>query len=309
MAKIYKSIEELIGDTPLLKLSRIEKEIGYSAHLLAKIEKFNPAGSIKDRAALNIIEEAEASGLIGAGSIVIEPTSGNTGIGLAAICAARGYKAVIVMPDTMSRERQLLMKAYGAKLVLSDGALGMKGAIAKAEEIQAATPGSIIAGQFVNSANPDAHYKTTGPEIVADTDGEVAALVCGIGTGGTITGVGRFLKENVPGVKIFGVEPEGSPFLTEGRVGKHNLQGIGAGFKPDILDMSVVDEVLTITDEEAYQAGRALAASEGLLCGITSGAAVAAAMGVAMRPEFAGKNIVVILPDTGERYLSTKMFE
>lgn len=309
MGRIFTSIDELIGRTPLLELSNIEKSEGISARILAKLERFNPAGSAKDRVALNIIEEAEKSGKLVPGGIIIEPTSGNTGIGLAAIAAARGYKAIIVMPSTMSKERQLLMKAYGAELVLSDGTLGMPGAIKLAEELQAKNPGSIIAGQFVNSANPDAHYKTTGPEIWEDTNGKVDVFVAGIGTGGTITGTGRYLKQMNPDVKIVGIEPATSPFLTKGEKGPHGLQGIGAGFAPEILDTEIYDEIITISDSDAYEYGRALAKSEGILCGITSGAALCAAITIAKRPEYAGKNIVVLMPDTGERYLSTPMFE
>ncbi len=308
MSQIYNSVAELIGHTPLVELHNIEKAYSLNAHLIAKVESVNPAGSVKDRVALNMIEDAERRGLLKKGSTIIEPTSGNTGIGLCAVAAARGYKAIIVMPDTMSHERQLLMRAYGAELVLTDGKLGMSGAIRKAEEIQKSTPDSIIAGQFVNPANPEAHYKTTAPEIWADTDGNIDIFVCGVGTGGTVTGVGRYLKENKPDIKIVGIEPAASAVLSGGKAGAHGLQGIGAGFVPDVLDTSVIDEIMTVTDEEAYEAGREIARCEGLLVGISSGAALSAAIKQAQREENAGKTIVVLLPDTGDRYLSTEMF-
>ena len=308
MSQIYNSVAELIGHTPLVELHNIEKSYSLKARLLAKVEFVNPAGSVKDRVALNMIKDAERRGLLKKGSTIIEPTSGNTGIGLCAVAAARGYRAIIVMPDTMSHERQLLMRAYGAELVLTDGKLGMSGAIAKAEEIQQSMPDSIIAGQFVNPANPEAHYKTTAPEIWADTDGNIDIFVCGVGTGGTVTGVGRYLKENKPEIKIIGIEPATSAVLSGGKAGAHGLQGIGAGFVPDVLDVSVIDEIMTVTDEEAYEAGREIARREGLLVGISSGAALSAAIKQAQREENAGKTIIVLLPDTGDRYLSTEMF-
>lgn len=306
---IYRSIAELVGKTPLLELVNFENKYNLNSKILAKVEFFNPAGSVKDRVALEIIEKYEKEGLLTAGSTLIEPTSGNTGIGLAAICASRGYKAIIVMPDTMSKERQLLMKAYGSDLVLTDGAFGMTGAIAKAEELAKSIPDSIIAGQFTNPANPDAHYKTTGPEIWNDTEGKVDIYVSCAGTGGTVSGTGRFLKEKNPNVKVIAVEPAASPYLTEGRSGPHKIQGIGAGFKPDTLDPSVIDEVVTVTDDEAYNYARDIAKTDGILVGISSGAALCAARKIAERPENEGKNIVVILPDTGERYLSSGVFE
>ena len=306
---IYRSIAELVGKTPLLELVNFENKYNLNSKILAKVEFFNPAGSVKDRVALEIIEKYEKEGLLTAESTLIEPTSGNTGIGLAAICASRGYKAIIVMPDTMSKERQLLMKAYGSDLVLTDGALGMTGAIAKAEELAKSIPDSIIAGQFTNPANPDAHYKTTGPEIWNDTEGKVDIYVSCAGTGGTVSGTGRFLKEKNPNVKVIAVEPAASPYLTEGRSGPHKIQGIGAGFKPDTLDPSVIDEVVTVTDDEAYNYARDIAKTDGLLVGISSGAALCAARRIAERPENKDKNIVVILPDTGERYLSSGVFE
>ena len=306
MARIYKSVEELIGKTPLLELTNLEKELG--ATLLAKVEALNPGGSAKDRVAKRMVEDAEKAGLLKAGATIIEPTSGNTGIGLAVMAAARGYRAIIVMPDSMSMERRLLMTAFGAELVLTEGKLGMAGAIAKAEEMAKEIPGSFIPGQFDNPSNPAAHYETTGPEIWEDTEGKVDIFVAGIGTGGTITGVGRYLKEQNPHIKIIGVEPASSPLLTKGEAGPHGLQGIGANFVPSILDREIYDEVITVTDEEAYEAGRTIARKEGLLVGISSGAALHAAMEAAKRPENAGKNIVVLLPDTGDRYLSTAMF-
>lgn len=300
MAKIYSDITELIGGTPLVRLSRFAPGLG----VLAKLERQNPAGSAKDRVALSMLRAAEAEGRLAPGGLVIEPTSGNTGIGLAALAAALGYRAVIVMPDSMSPERVKLIAAYGAEVVLTPGAVGMSGAVAKAEEISARSPGSIVAGQFSNPANPRAHYETTGPEIWRDTDGRVAAFVCGVGTGGTITGVGRYLKEQDPAVRVIAMEPASSPLLSEGRAGAHAIQGIGANFVPEALDTSVYDEVVTVTDEDALAAMRELARTEGLLCGVSSGAAAFAARELAKRPEFAGKNVVCLLPDTGERYLS-----
>ena len=305
---IYTSVEQLIGRTPLLELTHIEKEYALPARLIAKVEAFNPAGSVKDRVALSMILSAEAEGKLTPGATIIEPTSGNTGIGLCAVAAARGYKAVIVMPDTMSVERQMLMKAYGAELVLTDGAGGMTAAIAKANELAAAIPGAIVAGQFENPANPAAHEATTGPEIWEDTDGEVDVFVCGVGTGGTITGTGRYLKSKNPAVKVVGMEPAGSPVLSGGKAGAHGLQGIGAGFIPAVLDVDVMDEVVTVTEAQAYEAGRLLARKEGILAGISSGAALHAAILVASRPENEGKTVVVLLPDTGDRYLSTPLF-
>ena len=306
--KIYDSISELIGRTPLMRLNNIEKTNGISAKIVAKIEYLNPAGSVKDRAALEMINDAERSGRLKSGGTIIEPTSGNTGIGLAAIGASRGYRVIITMPDTMSKERQLLMTAYGAELVLTDGALGMAGAIAKAEEIAKTIDGAIIAGQFSNPANADAHRKTTGPEIWEDTDGHVDIFVAGIGTGGTITGIGEYLKSKNPDIKIVGVEPADSPFLSEGRSGSHKLQGIGAGFIPEVLNTGIYDELITVTTDEAYSAGREIAAREGILVGISSGAALYAAKKIASLSENKGKTIVVLLPDTGDRYLSTEMF-
>ena len=304
MAKIYSDITELIGGTPLVRLSRFAPGLG----VLAKLERQNPAGSAKDRVALSMLRAAEAEGRLTPGGLVIEPTSGNTGIGLAALAAALGYRAVIVMPDSMSPERVKLIAAYGAEVVLTPGAEGMSGAVAKAEEISARSPGSIVAGQFSNPANPRAHYETTGPEIWRDTDGRVAAFVCGVGTGGTITGVGRYLKEQDPAVRVIAMEPASSPLLSEGRAGAHAIQGIGANFVPEALDTSVYDEVVTVTDEDALAAMRELARTEGLLCGVSSGAAAFAAREIAKRPEFAGKNVVCLLPDTGDRYLSTPLF-
>lgn len=308
MAKIYRSIEELIGRTPLVELSNLEKKLELKARLLAKVEALNPGGSAKDRVAKRMVEDAEKAGILKAGATIIEPTSGNTGIGLAVMAAARGYRAIIVMPDSMSMERRLLMTAFGAELVLTEGAKGMTGAIEKAEELAKEIPNSFIPGQFDNPSNPAAHYETTGPEIWEDTDGKVDIFVAGIGTGGTITGTGRFLKEQNPNVKIIGVEPASSPLLTKGEAGPHGLQGIGANFVPSILDTAIYDEVITVTEEEAYEAGRTIARREGLLVGISAGAALHAAVEVAKRPENAGKNIVVLLPDTGDRYLSTPMF-
>ena len=308
MAKIYKSIEELIGRTPLMELSNLERKLELHATLLAKVEALNPGGSAKDRVAKRMVEDAEQAGILKAGATIIEPTSGNTGIGLAVMAAARGYRAIIVMPDSMSMERRLLMTAFGAELVLTEGAKGMTGAIEKAEELAKEIPNSFIPGQFDNPSNPAAHYETTGPEIWEDTDGKVDIFVAGIGTGGTITGTGRYLKEQNPDVKIIGVEPASSPLLTKGVAGPHGLQGIGANFVPSILDTEIYDEVITVTDEAAYEAGRTIARNEGLLVGISAGAALHAAVEVAKRPENAGKNIVVLLPDTGDRYLSTPMF-
>ena len=308
MSKIYTSADQLIGKTPLLELSHIEKAEKLEAKLLAKLEYFNPAGSVKDRIAKAILDDAEASGKLKPDSVIIEPTSGNTGIGLASVAAARGYRIIIVMPETMSVERRQLMKAYGAELVLSDGAKGMKGAIAKAEEIAAQTQGSFIPGQFVNPANPKAHYETTGPEIWEDTDGQVDIFVAGVGTGGTLTGTGKFLKEQNPNVKVVAVEPASSPVLSKGVAGAHKIQGIGAGFVPATLNTKVYDEIITVENEDAFATGRELARKEGLLVGISSGAAVWAAARLAKRPENQGKRIVVLLPDTGDRYLSTPMF-
>ena len=308
MRNICRCIDELIGHTPLLELSNTEKTAALKATVLAKLEYLNPAGSAKDRVALAMINDAENRGVLKEGGTIIEPTSGNTGIGLACIAAARGYRAIIVMPDSMSAERITLMKAYGAEVVLTPGELGMAGAIAKAQELAAQLPGSFIAGQFENPANAKAHYDTTGPEIWADTEGNVDIFVAGIGTGGTITGTGRFLKEQNPHIRIVGVEPAGSPVLSGGQPGKHGLQGIGAGFIPQVLDTAVYDEILAVTEEQAYAAARALAAREGVLVGISSGAALHAALALASRPENTGKTIVVLLPDTGDRYLSTELF-
>ena len=306
--KVYKNVTELIGGTPLMELTNYERENNVEATILAKLEYFNPAGSVKDRVAKSMIENAEKKGLLKKGSVIIEPTSGNTGIGLASIAASRGYRLILTMPETMSVERRSLLKAYGAELVLTDGSKGMKGAIEKAEELSKEIPDSFIAGQFVNPANPEAHFETTGPEIWRDTDGKVDIFVAGVGTGGTVTGTGKYLKSKDPDVKIVAFEPEGSPFLTKGVAGPHKLQGIGAGFRPEILDMDVIDEVLTIRDEDAFAAGRKIAREEGILVGITSGAAVFAATLLARRPENKGKTIVALLPDTGDRYLSTPMF-
>lgn len=309
MANIYRSVEQLVGNTPLLRLSRLEQELGLKARLLAKLERFNPASSSKDRVALSMLDEAEREGKLVSGSVVIEPTSGNTGIGLACFAAVRGYRAIIVMPETMSEERKQLMRAYGAELVLTEGSLGMQGAIAKAAELEQSVKGGIVMGQFDNGANPKAHYEGTGPELWRDTDGIIHLFVAGIGTGGTISGVGRYLKEQNPSIEIVGAEPEGSPFITEGRAGPHGLQGIGAGFIPKTLDMSVVDRVHTVKDEEAYYYGRLLGTKEGILSGISSGAALCAAVREAQREENAGKTVAVLLPDTGDRYLSTPMFK
>ncbi len=306
---IYKNVTELIGKTPLMELANFSAELGIDEPILGKLEYFNPAGSVKDRVGAFMIAEAERQGKIGEGSVIIEPTSGNTGIGIAAVAASKGYGVIIVMPDTMSIERRKLIGAYGAEIVLTDGALGMKGAIDKAEELAREIEGAVVAGQFINPANPLAHYMTTGPEIWEDTDGKVDVFVAGIGTGGTISGVGKYLKEKNPDIKIVGVEPASSPFLSKGETGSHGLQGIGAGFKPEILDMSVVDEIITISEKEAYLAGKVLATKEGILVGITSGAAVYAAAIIASRKEYRGKRIVALLPDTGERYLSTEMFK
>lgn len=308
MAKIYTSAEQLIGHTPLLELARLEQAEGLSAHLLAKLEYLNPAGSVKDRVARAMIEDAEAKGLLKEGSVIIEPTSGNTGIGLAVMAAVRGYRVIIVMPETMSVERRQIMKAYGAELVLAEGAKGMSGAIEKANQLAKEIPGAFIPGQFDNPANAAAHEATTGPEIWADTDGAVDVFVAGIGTGGTITGVGRYLKRQNPNVKIVGVEPAGSPVLSGGKAGPHGLQGIGAGFVPGVLDTGIYDEIIPVKEADAYAMGRAIGQKEGVLVGISSGAAAWAAVQLARRPEYAGKNIVVLLPDTGDRYLSTPMF-
>jgi len=305
---IYTSMEQLIGGTPLLELTRIEQKFGLKARLLAKLEGFNPGGSAKDRVAKAMLDDAESKGLLKEGSVIIEPTSGNTGIGLAAVAAARGYKAMIVMPDSMSMERRLLMTAYGAELVLTDGKLGMAGAIAKAEELSKTIPNSLLAGQFVNPANPKAHYDTTGPEIWADTEGTVDIFVAGAGTGGTITGAGRYLKEQNPNLHIVAVEPAGSAVLSGKKAGPHGLQGIGAGFVPAVLDTALLDEIIPVTDEDAYAMGAAMGSREGVLVGISAGAALHAAVKVAQRPENEGKTVVVVLPDTGERYLSTPMF-
>ena len=307
--RVHKNVFELIGNTPLVELTNYENNHGLNARFIGKVEYFEPAGSIKDRIAKAMIDEAEANGLLDAETVIIEPTSGNTGIGLAAIAAARGNRIIIAMPDTMSVERRNLMRAYGAELVLTPGADGMKGAIAKAEQLAEEIPNSFIPSQFTNPANPAIHYQTTGPEIWEATGGEVDILVAGVGTGGTISGTGAYLKEQNPDVQVVAVEPADSPVLSEGRSGSHGIQGIGAGFVPETLDTSVYDEVITITNEEAFEAGRELAAHDGLLVGISSGAAVAAAAKLAQRPENAGKNIVVILPDTGERYLSSAMFD
>ena len=308
MSNIYTSADQLIGKTPLLKLSRIEKEAGLKARILAKLEYFNPAGSVKDRIAKAMIDEAEASGKLKPGSVIIEPTSGNTGIGLASVAAARGYRIIITMPETMSVERRQLMKAYGAELVLTEGAKGMKGAIAKAEELAKEIPDSFIPGQFVNPANPAAHRSATGPEIWVDTDGAVDVFVAGVGTGGTITGVGQYLKEQNPAVKVVAVEPKDSPVLSEGRAGSHKIQGIGAGFVPEVLDTAVYDEVIPVSNDDAFAAGQLMGRKEGVLVGISSGAALHAAIQLATRPENAGKTIVVLFPDTGDRYLSTPLF-
>ncbi len=308
MAKVYTSADQLIGKTPLLELTHIEQEYGLKAKVLAKLEYFNPAGSVKDRIAKAILDDAEATGKLTKDSVIIEPTSGNTGIGLAAVAAARGYRIIIVMPETMSVERRQLMKAYGAELVLSEGAKGMKGAIAKAEELAKEIPGAFIAGQFVNPANPKAHFETTGPEIFEDTDGEVDVFVAGVGTGGTVTGVGKYLKSKKADVKVVAVEPASSPVLSKGTPGAHKIQGIGAGFVPEVLDTKVYDEIIPVADEDAFAMGKKIGHKEGVLVGISSGAAVHAAVELAKRPENEGKTIVVLLPDTGDRYLSTALF-
>ena len=308
MANIYTSADQLIGKTPLLELTHIEKKLGLKAKILAKLEYLNPAGSVKDRVAKAMIDDAEEKGLLKPGSVIIEPTSGNTGIGLAAVAAARGYRIIIVMPDTMSVERRQLMKAYGAELVLSEGAKGMKGAIAKADELAAEIPGSFIPGQFVNPANPKAHFETTGPEIYADTDGKVDIFVAGVGTGGTITGVGEYLKSRKPEIKVVAVEPATSPVLSKGTAGAHKIQGIGAGFVPKVLDTGVYDEIIPVANEDAFAVGKQIGKAEGVLVGISSGAAAWAAIELAKRPENEGKTIVVLLPDTGDRYLSTPLF-
>lgn len=308
MAKIYKNAAELVGNTPLLEVGNLEKELGLESRILVKLEYFNPAGSVKDRVAREIIEDAEKSGKLKPGATIIEPTSGNTGIGLASIAAAKGYRLIIVMPETMSVERRNIIKAYGAEIVLSEGAKGMPGAIAKAEEIQKETPGSIIAGQFVNPANPQAHRKTTGPEIWNDTDGKVDIFVAGVGTGGTVTGVGEYLKSKNPDVKIVAVEPLTSPVLSQGKSGSHKIQGIGAGFVPEVLNTRIYDEVIPVDNDAAFEVGKAIAREEGVLVGISSGAAAWAALELAKRPENKGKNIVVLLPDSGDRYYSTALF-
>ena len=308
MSHIYTSADQLIGRTPLLELTHLEKKYGLKARILAKLEYLNPAGSVKDRIARAMIDDAEAKGLLKAGSVIIEPTSGNTGIGLASVAAARGYRIIIVMPETMSVERRQLMKAYGAELVLTEGAKGMKGAIAKADELAKEIPNSFVAGQFVNPANPKAHYETTGPEIWADTDGKVDFFVAGVGTGGTITGTGKFLKEKNPAVKVVAVEPKTSAVLSTGIAGSHKIQGIGAGFVPDVLDTKIYDEIIPVDNDDAFAVGKEMGHREGVLVGISSGAALWAAIELAKRPENAGKTIVVLLPDTGDRYLSTPLF-
>lgn len=305
---IYKNVTELIGNTPVVELSNLEKEVGLKAQLLAKVEFFNPAGSVKDRIAKRMIEKAEEQGLLKKGATIIEPTSGNTGIGLASVCASKGYKAIFTMPETMSVERRNLLKAYGAKIVLTPGSQGMKGAIAKAKELQESTPNSLIPSQFTNLENPQAHYETTGPELWEQTDGKIDIFVAGVGTGGTISGTGKYLKEKNPNIKIVAVEPEGSPVLSQGKAGPHGIQGIGAGFVPDTLNTQIYDEIITVTNENAYNTGRAIVQKEGLLVGISSGASVYAAIQLAKRPENEGKRIVALMPDTGERYLSTPMF-
>ena len=309
MSKIYTSADQLIGKTPLLELTHIEKKYGLKAKVLAKLEYFNPAGSVKDRIARKMLDDAKAAGKLTTDSVIIEPTSGNTGIGLASVAAARGYRIIIVMPETMSVERRQLMKAYGAELVLTEGAKGMKGAIAKADELAKEIPNSFVPGQFVNPSNPKAHYETTGPEIFEDTDGEVDIFVAGVGTGGTITGVGEYLKDKKPGVKVVAVEPETSAVLSTGVAGAHKIQGIGAGFVPDVLDTKVYDEIIPVSNEAAFEVGKLIGKSEGVLVGISSGAAAYAAIELAKRPENEGKTIVVLLPDTGDRYLSTPLFQ
>lgn len=308
MSKIYRSADELIGGTPLMELTHIEKELGLKAKILAKLEYFNPAGSVKDRIAKAMIDDAEEKGLLKKGSVIIEPTSGNTGIGLASVAAARGYRIIIVMPETMSVERRQIMKAYGAELVLTEGAKGMKGAIEKADELAKEIPNSFIPGQFVNPANPKAHFEHTGPEIYEDTDGKVDIFVAGVGTGGTITGVGEYLKSRKPDVKIVAVEPATSAVLSTGVAGAHKIQGIGAGFVPDVLDTKVYDEIIPVSNEDAFSTGKLIGKKEGVLVGISSGAALSAAIELAKRPENEGKNIVVLFPDTGDRYLSTPLF-
>ena len=308
MAKIYTSADQLIGRTPLLELTHLEKQFGLDAHVLAKLEYLNPAGSVKDRIAKAMLDDAEAKGLLRPGSVIIEPTSGNTGIGLASVAAARGYRIIIVMPETMSVERRQLMKAYGAELVLTEGAKGMKGAIAKADELAREIPNAFLPGQFVNPSNPQAHYETTGPEIYADTDGKVDIFVAGVGTGGTVTGVGRYLKEKKPEVKIVAVEPATSAVLSTGVAGAHQIQGIGAGFVPAVLDTKIYDEIVTVSNGDAFATGKLMGKREGVLVGISSGAALWAAIGLAKRPENAGKTVVVLMPDTGDRYLSTPLF-
>ena len=308
MSRIFTSADQLIGHTPLMELTNIEKKHGLKAKLLAKLEYFNPAGSVKDRIAKAMIDDAEANGLLKPGSVIIEPTSGNTGIGLASVAAARGYRIIIVMPETMSVERRQIMKAYGAELVLTEGAKGMKGAITKAEELSKEIPNIFIPGQFVNPANPKAHFETTGPEIFDDTDGKVDIFVAGVGTGGTVTGVGQYLKSRNPSVKVVAVEPKSSAVLSTGVAGPHKIQGIGAGFVPDVLDTKVYDEIIPVTNEDAFAAGKEIGRSEGVLVGISSGAALWAGIDLAKRPENAGKTIVVLLPDTGDRYLSTPLF-
>ena len=308
MSKIYTSADQLIGHTPLLELTHIEKQEDLKATILAKLEYFNPAGSVKDRIAKKMIDDAEATGKLKPGSVIIEPTSGNTGIGLAAVAAAKGYRIIIVMPETMSVERRQLMKAYGAELVLTEGAKGMKGAIAKADELAKEIPNSFVAGQFVNPANPKAHYQTTGPEIWQDTDGQVDYFVAGVGTGGTVTGVGTYLKEQNPAVKVVAVEPASSPVLSQGKAGAHKIQGIGAGFVPDVLNTKIYDEIIPVENDDAFATGKKVGQSEGVLVGISSGAAVWAGIQLAKRPENKGKTIVVLLPDTGDRYLSTPLF-
>lgn len=308
MSKIYKSADQLIGKTPLVELTNIEKELNLSARILAKLEYFNPAGSVKDRVAKAMIDDAEQKGILKPNSVIIEPTSGNTGIGLASVAAARGYRIIIVMPETMSVERRTLMKAYGAELVLTDGAKGMKGAIAKAQELASEIPDSFVAGQFVNPANPAIHRATTGPEIFEDTDGEVDIFVAGVGTGGTITGVGEYLKSQKPDVKIVAVEPKSSAVLSTGVAGAHKIQGIGAGFVPEVLNTEIYDEIITVENDDAFAVGRLIGRKEGVLVGISSGAALSAAIELARRPENEGKSIVVLLPDTGDRYLSTPLY-
>ncbi len=309
MSKVYTSADQLIGKTPLLELKNVEKELGLKARLVAKLEYFNPAGSVKDRVAKEMLDDAEKKGILTKDAVIIEPTSGNTGIGLAAVAAARGYRIIIVMPETMSVERRQLMKAYGAELVLTEGSKGMSGAIAKAEELAKEIPGGFVAGQFVNPANPKAHYETTGPEIYEDTEREVDIFVAGVGTGGTITGVGRYLKEHKPGVKVVAVEPKSSAVLSTGVAGAHKIQGIGAGFVPEVLDTKIYDEVIAVEDERAFETSRLIGQKEGVLVGISSGAAAYAAITLAKRAENEGKTIVVLLPDTGDRYLSTDLFQ